>query len=100
LGRVTAECDWARCPKRTHQSRDIAAAKIDGMTVTRIRNGERSAALLAKLGDDLRDGPVSTEPLPMEANHGGPLFTKIREDGRSRIQETAISANALLPERP
>ena len=69
------------------------------MTVTRIRNGERSA-LLAKLGYDLRDGPVSTEPLPMEANHGGPLFTKIREDGRSRIQETAISANALLPERP
>jgi hypothetical protein len=32
--------------------------------------------------------------------NGGPLFTKIKEDGRSRIQDTAVSADALLPEGP
>ena len=32
--------------------------------------------------------------------NGGPLFTKIKEDSRSRIQDTAVSADALLPEGP
>ncbi len=32
--------------------------------------------------------------------NGGSLFTKIKDDGRSRIQETAISADALLPGGP
>jgi hypothetical protein len=32
--------------------------------------------------------------------NSGPLFTKIKEDGRSRIQDTAVSADALLPEGP
>ena len=32
--------------------------------------------------------------------NGGPLFSKIKEDGRSRIQDTAVSADALLPEGP
>ncbi len=31
---------------------------------------------------------------------GPSLFAKIKEDGRSRIQDTAISADALLPEGP
>ncbi len=32
--------------------------------------------------------------------NGGPLFTKIKEDDRSRIKDSAISADALLPEGP
>ena len=32
--------------------------------------------------------------------NGGPLFAKIKEDSRSRIQDTAVSADALLPEGP
>jgi hypothetical protein len=34
------------------------------------------------------------------AVNGEPLFTKIKKDARSRISETAISAEALLPEGP
>lgn len=32
--------------------------------------------------------------------NGGPLFAKIKEDKRSRIQDTAIESAALLPEGP
>jgi hypothetical protein len=32
--------------------------------------------------------------------NGEPLFTKIKKDGKARIEETAISAEALLPEGP
>jgi hypothetical protein len=32
--------------------------------------------------------------------NGDPLFTKIKQDPRARIQDTAISAEALLPEGP
>jgi len=31
---------------------------------------------------------------------GGPLFAKIKDDGRARIQDSAVSADALLPEGP
>ena len=34
------------------------------------------------------------------AVNGEPLFTKVKKDPRSRIEETAISAEALLPEGP
>ena len=34
------------------------------------------------------------------AVNGEPLFTKIKKDGKARIEETAISAEALLPEGP
>lgn len=34
------------------------------------------------------------------AVNGEPLFTKIKKDARSRISETAISAEALLPDGP
>ena len=32
--------------------------------------------------------------------NGGPLFVKIKEDKRSRMQDTAIESAALLPEGP
>ena len=32
--------------------------------------------------------------------NGEPLFNLIKKDSRSRIQETAVSAEALLPEGP
>jgi hypothetical protein len=36
----------------------------------------------------------------MSVTPGEPLFGQIKADGRSRIQDTAISADALLPEGP
>lgn len=36
----------------------------------------------------------------LTVNPGEPLFGQIKADGRSRIQDTAISADALLPEGP
>ena len=99
-GEVRAFLGWEEVQSQ------LSGHQVDAIRVERLRR--RRSEAQRRIPETVRaaynivttfgkDGQVHAFKLAASA---GPLFVQIKEDARSRIQETAVNAEALLPDGP